>query len=342
MTHKYFGNNELEKIPTDVWNGIVTVYKRFIANNSLAEYFPEQCQDGHGICGCDSRSLEFAIKAIVPDLEIPICEIIEISAHELNRYPPNLREDKKSKKLLPDIFTVLRFIEFLYERIKDPFEIGKYHDHYHHFHYLFRDNGLQKSEFRNAINQIFSSNKISLYLDNDGVVKTHDESKKTQPIIQKITENRMSQQFFDKTKIFIVHGKDELAKTEVARFVEQIGLKAIILHEQASGGKTIIEKIEANTDVGFAIVLYTPCDEGNLAGENPKPRSRQNVVFEHGYLIGKLERKNVCALVKGDVEKPNDISGVVYTNYDDKGAWKMELAKELREAGYEIDMNKIL
>lgn len=341
MTHKYFGNNELEKIPTDVWNGIVTVYKRFIANNSLAEYFPEQCQDGHGICGCDSRSLEFAIKAIVPDLEIPICEIIEISAHELKRYPPNLREDKKSKKLLPDISTVLRFIEFLHERIKDPFKIGEYHDYYHHSHYSFQNNGLQKSEFRNAINEIFSSNKISLYLDNDGVVKTHDESKKTQPIIQKITENKMSQQFFDKTKIFIVHGRDDSAKNEVALFLAKLGLSEIILSQQANAGKTIIEKIEAHTDVGFAIVLYTPCDEGNLVGETPKARARQNVIFEHGYLIGKLGRDKVCALVKGDVEIPNDISGIVYTDYDDKGAWKIEVGRELQRADFDVDMNKI-
>lgn len=46
----------------------------------------------------------------------------------------------------------------------------------------------------------------------------------------------------DKNKIFIVHGHDELAKVEVARFVEKLGLEAIILHEQASSGNTIIEK----------------------------------------------------------------------------------------------------
>ena len=32
-----------------------------------------------------------------------------------------------------------------------------------------------------------------------------------------------------------------------------------------------------------------------------KPRARQNVVFEHGYLIGKLGRNKVCALVKEEV-----------------------------------------
>lgn len=147
----------------------------------------------------------------------------------------------------------------------------------------------------------------------------------------------------DLTKVFIVHGRDDLAKTESARFIEKLGFSAIILHEQASSGKTIIEKIEAHTNVGFAIVLYTPCDIGGFAGEkSQKSRARQNVVFEHGYLIGKLGRHNVCALVKGDVEIPNDISGVVYVPLDSHGAWHLSVAKELRNAGYSVDMNKII
>jgi len=140
-------------------------------------------------------------------------------------------------------------------------------------------------------------------------------------------------------KVFIVHGHDDGAKQTIARALERAGLEAIILHEQASGGRTIIEKIEANSNVSFAIVLYTPCDLGrsNEAQVDVyNNRARQNVVFEHGYLIGKLGRECVCALVKGDVETPGDMSGVVYITMDEKGAWKMELAKEMENAGLTI------
>lgn len=148
----------------------------------------------------------------------------------------------------------------------------------------------------------------------------------------------------DKSKVFIVHGYDDLAKIEVARFIEKLELTAIILHEQASSGKTIIEKIEEFSNVGFGIVLYTPCDVGSKKGDekNLKSRARQNVVFEHGYLIGKIGRKNVCALVKNKVEPPNDISGVVYIRMDDQEAWKVGLVKEMRNSGYKIDMNLII
>ena len=147
----------------------------------------------------------------------------------------------------------------------------------------------------------------------------------------------------DRSKVFIVHGHDDGAKNEVARFIEKLGFEAKILHEQVDSGATIIEKLEKHTDVGFAIVLYTACDIGGVRSkpEDLKPRARQNVVFEHGLLIGKIGRANVVALVKGDLEIPNDISGVVYKSMDISGAWKYSIAKEMKSSGYDVDMNKI-
>ena len=145
-----------------------------------------------------------------------------------------------------------------------------------------------------------------------------------------------------KNKVFIVHGHDNETKQEVARFIEQIGLETIILHEQASMSMTIIEKIEYYTnEANFAIVLYTPCDKGRGALETKiqaRDRARQNVVFEHGYLMAKIGRKNMCALVKGEIETPSDISGVVYTPLDSVGGWKQQLIKELKACNYKVNI----
>ncbi len=144
-------------------------------------------------------------------------------------------------------------------------------------------------------------------------------------------------------KVFIVHGRDDLAKEQVARFLGKIELKPIILHEQSSGGRTIIEKLEHYTDVDFAVVLLTPDDIGALANdkENLKPRARQNVILELGYMIAKLDRKNVCALLKDSVEKPTDYDAVVYVPMDVNGAWEKTLVRELKAAGINGNFEKM-
>lgn len=142
---------------------------------------------------------------------------------------------------------------------------------------------------------------------------------------------------FNTSQVFIVHGHDEIAKLEMSDFVTSLGLEPIILHMQASSGRTIIEKIEYYSNVGFGIVLYTPCDVGHRVGDLAgKYRARQNVVFEHGFLIGKLTRARVVAVIKGEIETPNDISGVVYVAMDESGNWQEELKKEMRSAGYRV------
>ena len=156
------------------------------------------------------------------------------------------------------------------------------------------------------------------------------------------SDNRGNEQA--KTKeIFVVHGRDGGAREEVARFLERLGLKPVVLHEQPDQGRTIIEKFEDFGQVGFAVVLLTPDDTGKQKDDanGLKPRARQNVIFEFGYFIGKLGRENVCALVQGDLETPSDYDGVLYIPLDDSGAWKMRLIRELKSAEYDVDANLV-
>jgi predicted nucleotide-binding protein len=172
--------------------------------------------------------------------------------------------------------------------------------------------------------------------------KKANNVKEAQETLNKQDEEN-TKKALNRGQVFIVHGHDALAKTECESFVRQIGYEPIILHKEASQGKTIIEKIEHYSNVGFGIVLYTPCDVGAQVAEkrNLQPRARQNVVLEHGFIMGNIGRKNVVALVKGNIEKPNDISGVVYEDMDEKGAWRFKVAQEMKAAGYDVDMNKI-
>ena len=142
-------------------------------------------------------------------------------------------------------------------------------------------------------------------------------------------------------KVFVVHGRDNEAKQTVARFLEKLGLEAVILHERSNAGLTIIEKFEKHSEVAYAVVLMTPDDVGALRTEKAslRGRARQNVIFELGYFMGKLGRNHVCALVKGDIERPSDSDAIIYIPLDPNDGWKLLLAKELKEAGLQVDLN---
>jgi len=145
--------------------------------------------------------------------------------------------------------------------------------------------------------------------------------------------------------VFLVHGHNEAILHEVARFLEKLELKLTVLREQPNSGRTIIEKFVDYSDVGFAVVLLTGDDRGGAADcayENQFLRARQNVILELGFFLGKLGRSRVCALYQEGVEIPSDYKGVLFTVLDESGAWRLTLARELRAAGFNVDMNRAL
>jgi len=145
-------------------------------------------------------------------------------------------------------------------------------------------------------------------------------------------------------KVFLVHGHDAAVKNAVARFLEQLKLEPVILHEQTNEGKTIIEKFETNSSVAFAAVLLTPDDLGYPAGKPDmiRPRARQNVIMELGFFLGRLGRGKVAVLYKEGVEIPSDYQGVVFIPLDDGTGWHLQLARELKQAGLDVDLNRII
>lgn len=144
-------------------------------------------------------------------------------------------------------------------------------------------------------------------------------------------------------KIFVVHGHDEIAKNELEIFLKNSGLEPIVLHRQPDQGRTIIEKFEVYSDVGFALIILTPDDvfytlnEENKKYELAEKRARQNVIFEWGVFVGKLGRDRVCCLHKKSVELPSDIHGVLYKPFNDsiKDTF-YDLLQELKAAGYNV------
>lgn len=146
-------------------------------------------------------------------------------------------------------------------------------------------------------------------------------------------------------KVFIVHGHDEKSKQELEIILIEMGLEPIVLHRQADSGRTLIEKFEHYSDVGFAFILMTPDEVAYLIADEDKSdqdrhkerRARPNVIFEFGFFVGRLGRGKTCCLYRGDVTLPSDLSGLIYKRFDrsiEETAWA--LTKELKAAGYNL------
>ena len=145
-----------------------------------------------------------------------------------------------------------------------------------------------------------------------------------------------------KPRVFIVHGRDDGMKEQVARWVERIGLEAVILHEQPNKGRTLIAKFREEAHASdYALVLMSPDDEGRLKGATAmEDRARQNVILELGFFVGAMAAEKVCVLRKGSVVGPSDLDGVAYVNFDPGNGWKNDLARELRAAGISFDASR--
>lgn len=134
-------------------------------------------------------------------------------------------------------------------------------------------------------------------------------------------------------KVFIAHGHDQSLLDEVVGFLNKINFDVIVSKDLANKGNTILEKIETSSDADFGVVLYTPCDIGakNTSSATLHARARQNVVFEHGYLLAKLGRNKVFTLTKGKLELPSDISGTLPISTDNSD-WPTKLMAEFMAA----------
>jgi predicted nucleotide-binding protein len=234
------------------------------------------------------------------DFKIAIAERIDLGKELFDR---SVATDEEYDRLKYDYRL---WSDYNLEYLKQAFSVAdnEYKKSYNEagFHFLGQMGEVPNNPIQTQKNLIkYKLADLESLLGKSGLLKSEVAANNN---VSSSTKNNLN-----KDQVFIVHGHDDLAKIKTARFVEKLGLKPIILHEQASSGKTIIEKIEEYSNVGFGIVLYTQCDIGAKKGNeaNLQPRARQNVIFEHGYLIGKIGRQNVCALVKNEVETPNDI-----------------------------------
>lgn len=152
-----------------------------------------------------------------------------------------------------------------------------------------------------------------------------------------------------KRQIFIVHGHDPEARDQLELALHRLGLEPFVLMNTSGGGKTIIEALEGKIgrdySSDFGIVLMTPDDVGYAKRDGPdraEPRARENVILETGMLLSSLTRERMAIVVKGHVEVPSDLQGIIRYHYNDHVKEIVpKLCQRLKETGFDLEPGQI-
>lgn len=124
-------------------------------------------------------------------------------------------------------------------------------------------------------------------------------------------------------------------------FVAQLGLQAITLPEPPNTtDSAFFDRLERLNDLHFAIVLLAENTSGT-ASDVPDALSPA-LLLELGFLMGALGRDRICFLVAGNVAMAPPWEGVVRLPMDEAGMWHLLLARAMKQAGLDVDMNRAL
>ena len=150
-------------------------------------------------------------------------------------------------------------------------------------------------------------------------------------------------------QVLLAHGRNERWMRAVVALLEQAGTHEVtILNERPAGRGALSEQFgEHSSGSRYAVVLLTADDIAapRVESENEpyfSPRAHQAVVFEMGFLVAALAPGGVCVLYEEGVQLPCDLEGIAYVRLDLAGTWQPKLLLQLRKAGFDYDLNKLV
>lgn len=147
--------------------------------------------------------------------------------------------------------------------------------------------------------------------------------------------------------VFVTYGHNEAMKDEVVTTLQKLEFPVMVREKTAAEGKTFTTNFLEFHDIGFAIVVLSGDDFGypkDQEAHQAKLRPRQQIVFELGFLTGKLGRNRVFVLHQDskNFELPTAFFDILYVPYRKMGEWQLELLRQLKRAGYPVDANKLI
>ncbi|MGD8406675.1 MAG: nucleotide-binding protein [Anaerolineales bacterium] len=158
----------------------------------------------------------------------------------------------------------------------------------------------------------------------------------------------------NKSRVFVIHGRDEAIRRALFDFLRAIDLKPIEWGEAVAltGKPTPFVGEILDAAMGYAqaiIVLFTGDDQARLrdefiSGSDPAyerkttPQSRPNVIFEAGLALGKYPERTILVQV-GTLRPFSDIAGRHFVRLQNTSKSRQELAGRLKLAGCDVDLS---
>jgi hypothetical protein len=158
----------------------------------------------------------------------------------------------------------------------------------------------------------------------------------------KINQRVESMKKMNERKVLVIPGPDEDRKKAVVAFLKKLDLEPLMVEGPEGQVADLAEKFGMYSEAGFAVTFLTGDDMGFPKGkpEKPKLRPRQDVIFELGFLMGLLHPQSVCALYEEGLDLPFGCKRSGLIPYDSGEVWKLLLARSMKLANVDVDLNK--
>jgi predicted nucleotide-binding protein len=142
------------------------------------------------------------------------------------------------------------------------------------------------------------------------------------------------------TRVTVV-SHDAQVRDAALSLIRQLGLQPAFLPELSNpSGGAFFNRLEHLADLQYAIVLL-PVNALDAAAGGLKALS-PGLLMELGFLLGTVGKDRVFFLVPGPTAKPLPWEGVACVPMDDAGLWRLLLARAMKQAGLDVDLNRAL
>jgi hypothetical protein len=139
------------------------------------------------------------------------------------------------------------------------------------------------------------------------------------------------------TGVVVLHGQSPLSQP-VVEMLRKLGFQPTVFDQGLPHCQEQLESM--NGEARFAVLLPEP-EAVSAAQAGDAGSVARSLLLELGYCAGRFGRGRTCALLPEGTSPQADELGTSYVPLDPIGGWQLHLAKLLKQAGLEVDLNRL-